>query len=364
MKANVTKELKMTKTTTMHYIKLVFRSLLFVCATVVYLVAKITGKSNVLYNVDNGFWGFGYNAWISGFIWIVFVVEMILRFIPSSIESPGSQKHFRRNYIPYKKPPKMEKTRSPWGVFWGTVAWVALNVVIIMIYLIFNLHREVMLIIALAYSVCDMICILFFCPFQTWFMKNRCCTVCRIYNWDFAMMFTPFFAVWSPYTTSLLVISLALLLQWEILARRHPERFDESKNLKLSCGMCNEKLCHSKRQLQVFLAKNSETLLLKGNLIINREIEKLRKRRELHNLHIKNSKRQIEEFDESVATSEKLAEIEIFENETAVAENEIKGSEAVAFENEMSEKATLVECLGDIIESDNNVDFTGEEEKI
>ncbi|MGN0818871.1 MAG: hypothetical protein ACI4M6_00540 [Christensenellaceae bacterium] len=326
MKNTVKKKLRMTKTTTMHYVKLLFRSLLFICATVVYAVAKISGKSNALFNVENGFWGFGYNAWISGCIWVVFVVEMILRFIPSSIESPGSQKHFKRNYIEYKNATDAEKKQGNHGVLRGMSAWVTLNVIIIVLYFALRLDKEIMLLVALAYSVCDMICILFFCPFQTWFMKNRCCTVCRIYNWDFAMMFTPFFAVWGPYTTSLLAISLALLIQWEIIARRHPERFDESKNLKLSCGMCNEKLCHSKRQLQVFLAKNSENLLLKGNLIINREIERLRKRRQMHDLHIhiKNAKRQISEFDESVRHSEKLAENEIAESKT-LSERPIEG---------------------------------------
>ena len=31
--------------------------------------------------------------------WIVFVVEMVMRFFPSEYESPGCQKQFKRNYI-------------------------------------------------------------------------------------------------------------------------------------------------------------------------------------------------------------------------------------------------------------------------
>ena len=74
-------------------------------------------------------------------------------------------------------------------------------------------------------------CILFFCPFQTWFLKNKCCSTCRIYNWDYAMMFTPLFFVRRPYTWSLLVLSVALLARWEITFFRYPERFSEETNV-------------------------------------------------------------------------------------------------------------------------------------
>ena len=127
------------------------------------------------------------------------------------------------------------------------------------------------MLIALAYSVCDMICILFFCPFQTWFMKNRCCATCRIYNWDFAMMFTPLLFVPHFYTWSLLGIALALLIEWEYLLHKYPERFSESTNQCLSCANCPEKLCHHKKQLQHFLRRNREYLRLKGNSLINKE---------------------------------------------------------------------------------------------
>ena len=100
-----------------------------------------------------------------------------------------------------------------------------------------------------AYSVCDVICILFFCPFQSWFLKNKCCSACRIYNWDYAMMFTPLFFVRKGYTWSLLALSVALLVRWEIVFYRHPERFSEKTNEYLRCANCTEKLCVHKKQL-------------------------------------------------------------------------------------------------------------------
>jgi hypothetical protein len=108
----------------------------------------------------------------------------------------------------------------------------------------------IMLLLSSAYSVCDMVCILFFCPFQTWFLKNKCCATCRIYNWDYAMMFTPLFFVAKPYTWGLLGLSVALLVRWEVTFYRHPERFCETTNEYLRCANCSEKLCSHKKQLQ------------------------------------------------------------------------------------------------------------------
>ena len=58
------------------------------------------------------------------------------------------------------------------------------------------IDEGVLWLVCLFYGVCDMICILFFCPFQSWFLKNKCCCTCRIYNWDYAMMFTPLFFIY------------------------------------------------------------------------------------------------------------------------------------------------------------------------
>ncbi|MCR4946660.1 MAG: hypothetical protein K5929_06955 [Lachnospiraceae bacterium] len=112
------------------------------------------------------------------------------------------------------------------------------------------LDDGIMILLCSAYSICDIICILFFCPFQTWFMKNKCCSTCRIYNWDYAMMFTPLFFIKKSYTWSLLVLSVALLIRWEVTFYMHPERFSDKTNDYLQCANCTEKLCAHKKQLK------------------------------------------------------------------------------------------------------------------
>lgn len=63
------------------------------------------------------------------------------------------------------------------------------------------------------------------------------------------MMFTPLFFVRRSYAWSLLALSVALLIRWEITFFRHPERFSENTNAYLHCKNCTEKLCAHKKQL-------------------------------------------------------------------------------------------------------------------
>ncbi len=63
-------------------------------------------------------------------------------------------------------------------------------------------------------------------------------------------MFTPLFFIRKGYAWSLLVLSVALMVRWEITFYRHPERFSEQTNEYLQCKNCTEKLCTHKKQLK------------------------------------------------------------------------------------------------------------------
>ena len=240
------KRKKLTTICACHYVKLIYRSLLLLLALVTYVIGRIRHSGEL-------FQGYEHDFWLLTVIWLVFAVEMAFRFFPSKLESMGCQKQFQRNYQPTEEnAPQMQSWKRTLAVI---VAWGALNSVIGLLYYTNLIDAGILILISLAYSVCDMICILFFCPFQTWFMKNRCCTTCRIYNWDFAMMFTPLGFLPSVYTYTLLGFSLLLLLRWEITYRMHPERFATNTNRCLDCSRCKEKLCSHKRQLRGFLKK-------------------------------------------------------------------------------------------------------------
>ena len=236
---------KLSKIMMMHYWKLTYRSLLFLGALILYIY-------NWIHNTGSSFSGFDKNKIVLAIIWCIYAIEMILRLIPSSLESMGCQKQFKKNYHPTDVPKEEAELTPSARTIAAAIAWFILNGLIGVLYYTHIIDEGILLLISLAYSVCDMICILFFCPFQTWFLKNRCCTTCRIYNWDFAMMFTPLIFVKTLFAQTLVALSLVLLIRWEYTVHRHPEYFSEKTNHSLSCAECQEKLCHHKTQLKSF----------------------------------------------------------------------------------------------------------------
>ena len=233
----------------LHYYKLFFRSALFFTMLILYIIDRSKSASFSFSEVDRPVL-----MWI---IWVVFLVEMVLRFFPSKLESMGCQKQFKKNYLgeDIKIKPSFPRSVAAVALF-----WILLNGVIAALFYTKVIDEGALILISLFYAVCDMICILFFCPFHSWFMKNKCCGSCRIYNWDYAMMFTPLVFINNVYTLSLFICAVFLLIRWEVTAYLHPERFSEETNPALSCANCKEKLCHHKKHLRGFLLKNKHLL--------------------------------------------------------------------------------------------------------
>ncbi len=231
---------KISIVSTLHYIRLVYRFALFVLLLISYIRYRMFSADPILESAEK----------IPAIIyvtWAVFAVEMVMRFFPSKYESPGCQKQFARNYI--KSGSTEISIPDNNAAVLIALIWIVFNGIFGALYLTGILDDGIMILLCSAYSVCDIICILFFCPFQTWFMKNKCCSTCRMYNWDYAMMFTPLFFIRKPYSWSLLALSVALLIRWEITFYLHPERFSEKTNDYLQCKNCTEKLCTHKKQL-------------------------------------------------------------------------------------------------------------------
>ena len=243
------RKIKLTKVSTLHYIRLMYRSGLLIAYLIMYLLYRFRGGENVEIILES-------KPLIISVIWTVFTIEMVMRFFPSSLESPGCQKQFARNYI--RTGNTNIEVQDNNGVMLVALIWIAFNGIFGWLHMLGILDDGIMILLCCAYSVCDLICILFFCPFQTWFLKNKCCVTCRIYNWDYAMMFTPLFFVRKSYTWSLLVLAVALMLRWEITFYKFPERFAETTNGYLSCRNCPERLCTHKNQLVSFRRQLAE----------------------------------------------------------------------------------------------------------
>ncbi len=228
-------------TTKYHIINFVLRGCLFIGAVSVYVTKRIEYGSFSFINGEN-------MPWYILPVWLFFMVEVVLRFIPTKLDPPGCKKHFKSQFVPTGA---TEPKHASWkGAGIVGAIWVASHAILGILYHFDVVDKGILVLFMLFYSVCDMICVLFVCPLQKLFMKNRCCADCRIYNWDFAMMFTPLIFIPHFYTWSLVAVSLVLLVKWEYTAFKHPERFAVNTNSCLSCKNCPEKCCRHKKSLK------------------------------------------------------------------------------------------------------------------
>ena len=181
-------------------------------------------------------------------LWVIWVWDMIQQIIPTKNKLPiGSMKLFVNRFRPAKEKIKDEAlrtyiataTRAAYKVF---ALWCVLLAMIGILYYTQILNKPLLFLISVAFYVCDLICVLIWCPFRL-MMKTRCCTTCRIFNWDHFMMFSPLYFMGGFYGLSLALLATADFLVWEISVMLHPERFWDRSNQALKCSECTDKLC-------------------------------------------------------------------------------------------------------------------------
>lgn len=232
---------KMSGTRKMYFLRLVGRIAVLFSAILIYIFSK--DSYDTVYGL-NFFKGFS----PLHILWGLWVVDMILQLIPVKAHiSIGSQKVFQSLFKPIKEKINYKNlkeyikntTASAYKVM---VIWLVLTAVLSALHINGIIHKGIMILIATFFYVCDLICVLIWCPFRL-IMKNKCCTTCRIFNWDHLMMFLPVIAVNSFYSWSLVVFAFIIWLVWEICVFTYPERFWENSNMALKCSECTDKLC-------------------------------------------------------------------------------------------------------------------------
>ena len=181
-------------------------------------------------------------------LWAIWVIDMIAQIVPIRRKIPlGSQKLFANRFEPIREKINYEAmkqyivstTKAAYKVM---LLWCALIAVIGVLYFTGVLPRIALFLISVLFYVCDLICVLIWCPFRL-IMKNRCCTTCRIFNWDHLMMFSPLIFLGGFFCLSLVALSILVWLVWELCFMMYPERFWDHSNAALQCSACTDKLC-------------------------------------------------------------------------------------------------------------------------
>ena len=193
-------------------------------------------------------------------MWCIFMGFMMLHLFPTDVLSMGAGKSRSKNYVPvpdYSVQALDEFVKSENRKARNCmIVWLAGNAVIALLYFIGIIGTAELLLFTGFYFICDYICIVIFCPFQTIGMKNRCCVNCRIYDWGHFMMFTPMILLGTFYGLSLFLMGTAVIIHWEYFWRKYPERFWYGSNQTLSCKNCKDKTCQIKKAVRNSLLKN------------------------------------------------------------------------------------------------------------
>ena len=223
-----------------YMIRLVLRTLIFIACLVMCF------KPN-FYDILNGM-NFFDGFHVLHLLWIVWMIDMIQQVIPLKNKvALGSQKLFKHRFKGIKervnKDALMKYIKGTTSrAYKVMVIWILFIGVIAALYYFGLINKMILFMCTGAFYVCDLICVLIWCPFRL-ILKNKCCTTCRIFNWDHLMMFSPVAFVGGFYSLSLFVMSLICFIVWELAVLIFPERFSEITNEALRCNNCTDKLC-------------------------------------------------------------------------------------------------------------------------
>lgn len=225
----------------LYIFRLIARCIVFIFCVVLYF--RFPEQFDVLHGM-NFFKKFS----VLHILWVVWVIDMMIQLIPSGAKvSIGSLKLFKRYF---KKSDKeydkeaLKKYYKPLNIRATVIflIWVVLISAIGILNKTGLLHEAEMFMVSALFYVFDVICVVIWCPFRL-ILNTRCCTTCRIFNWDHLMMYTPMLFIAGFYSVSLIVLATAVFLLWELYLLLYPERFWEVTNCSLRCKNCSDKLC-------------------------------------------------------------------------------------------------------------------------
>jgi len=232
---------KVSKTRKIYFLRLAARIVVFATAVFLYIF-----KRDCFLVVEKG--KFFESFSVIHLLWLVWIVDMIFQLIPVKAHiSIGSQKLFLSLFRPIKEKISRKNLRkyikdTTQSAYKVMIIWIVLTVILSVLRMKGIIDNCILVLIATFFYVCDLICVLVWCPFRL-IMKNKCCTTCRIFNWDHLMMFLPIIAANSFFSWSLVCFSAMVWLVWEICVFTYPERFWENSNMALRCSECTDKLC-------------------------------------------------------------------------------------------------------------------------
>ncbi len=230
---------------TLNRLKFAFRTTILLCA-VVLAVVDYTLLTRLFYMevISIG----GLTIQVFHILWALLMLGMIQVCIPGLNNYISCGKLFEKHYratgeAVSKENFDLEVTKNNIGAIRSGVFWAVIMMMVAGLYYFGIIDKVGLVLVSVFFYFSDQFCINIWCPFREWLVKNKCCNACRIYNWGHFMIVSPLIFIPSFWSISLLVVSLLILLQWELQHYRYPERFIELTNDNLKCAKCMKAKC-------------------------------------------------------------------------------------------------------------------------
>lgn len=177
-------------------------------------------------------------------LWFIVMILLTKRLVPRLNPKISSGKIFERHHLAVEERGARGREvfqaylrRINRGAARSAVYWTLVIIATGVLHASGILSRTMLFVVSVFFVFMDQFCVTVWCPFK-WLIGNKCCNACRINNWGYFMAFSPLLFVPSFWTYSILLMSALVILQWEYLFNRHPERFHELYNGNLMCRNC------------------------------------------------------------------------------------------------------------------------------
>lgn len=180
-------------------------------------------------------------------VWLLAMVLIAKRLIPRFNSKISMGKIFERHYAGAMdtNPVKARKLQDyvkkvNIGAVKAAVYWVLAVLFVGLLYYSGVMNSFWLTLTVVFFIFMDQFCVSAWCVFQ-WIVGTKCCNTCRINNWGYFMAFSTLIYLPSFWTYSLLLLSAIVVVQWEYLFYKHPERFYELYNINLQCRNCGKR---------------------------------------------------------------------------------------------------------------------------
>lgn len=179
-------------------------------------------------------------------IWLLAMVLIGKRLFPRFNHKISMGKIFARHYSgTTEKNPAKERRLEAYvrkvngGAVKAALYWLLAVLFVGTLYYTGVMNRFWLTLTVVFFIFMDQFCVSVWCVFQ-WIIGTKCCNTCRINNWGYLMAFSTLVFLPSFWTYSILLLSAVVVVQWEYLFYKYPERFYELYNTNLQCRNCGK----------------------------------------------------------------------------------------------------------------------------